>query len=67
MKKLLLGACLAATFANFAQDPAPQTGALRITWPINRSNFQRNTSDQATFNIAGQHIGSDLYPNFMKV
>ena len=68
MKNLLLGAFLLASITAFTQnDPSPQTGALRITWPINRSNFQRSTTDQATFNIAGQHIGSDLYPGFLKV
>jgi hypothetical protein len=68
MKNLLLGAFVLASTTAFAQNnPSAQTGALRITWPINRSNFQRSTSDQATFNIAGQHIGSDLYPGFLKV
>jgi Carbohydrate esterase, sialic acid-specific acetylesterase len=68
MKNILLGVLLVTLLPTFAQtDPAPQMGALRITWPINRSNFQRNTSDQATLNIAGQHIGEDLYPTFWKV
>jgi Carbohydrate esterase, sialic acid-specific acetylesterase/Viral BACON domain len=68
MKIRLLSAFLVVSLTTYAQtDPAPQIGALRITWPLNRSTFQRNTTDQATFNIAGQHIGGDLYPGFLKV
>lgn len=67
MRKLLIWAI--SLLSNFcvAQDPEPQTGALRITWPLNRTVFQQNTNSQATLNIAGQHVGSDLYPGFLKV
>lgn len=43
-----------------AQEPA-QVGALRITFPLNRTVLQRDGNNQANVNIAGQLIGSDLY------
>jgi Carbohydrate esterase, sialic acid-specific acetylesterase len=64
MKNIFL---LFLVFSAFSQDPNPQTGALRITWPLNRTVLQMDASNQATINIAGQHVTNDLYPGFLKV
>jgi hypothetical protein len=64
MKNIFL---LFLAFSAFGQDPQPQTGALRITWPLNRTVLQMGANNQASINVAGQHVTYELYPTFLRV
>ena len=60
MKNHILWVVFLLPLFTIAQD-LPQVGALRITFPANRTVIQQNTNNQATISIAGQYIGDKLY------
>lgn len=65
MKNHILWVVFLLPLFTIAQD-LPQVGALRITFPTNRTVIQRNTNNQATISIAGQYIGDKLYDRILQ-
>ena len=65
MKNHILWVVFLLPFFTIAQE-LPQVGALRITFPANRTVIQRNTNNQATISIAGQYIGDKLYDRILQ-